>query len=796
MPSARARRGALAAGLVWSLTASHALAISTDEAKSRAQSTVSRVEAQMGTVRTAAQTRRRDPSVAERIAAGDILLRNKDYDRAIDELNKVLELHRQGKIRGDAPRADAMFLLAEAYFAGEQYLSARRQYRELLDAAARSPYDSYAGRSISRLVDVALRTDDLASLDDVVARLERLPPSDVSGSLQYARGKALYARGNHEGARAALAGVAPNSEYSHQTQYLLGVILTRQAMTPQPAAGGAPAQAGEATRGRYAAAIEQFRRVTRMPADTAAHRHVVDLAWMAVGRLFYESDNYLDSAEAYGHVDRTSPEFSNMLYELAWVYVRVGDYQRAQRALEVLSITDPEGLRLADGSLLRADLMLRSGQFDKALTLYESVHTRFDPIRDQLARFLQTTTDPSVYYDKLLQDRLEPGQPSEELSPIVIDWAREEAENTRAFAVIDDVGRSRDLVRKSRRLAQKLTGVLSSPARVKAFPQVQAALERALGLLNRLEVARRTLAEGMDDVADDVGGELGRVRAERRALMRRMGQLPQNEGDFARREAEGERQWSTVSQQLHSLTVQVDKLKAITNGLNRVLRDANSFNVNKDPMALQRFQQEITANQRELQAHEQRIRELQNAVDVGRSQVGFGDQRYAEDDDVRRRFRQLFAREVQLVAAGGDDSDAVSYARGLTGLLGRLDNASDQLENAKASLERDAAARADETRRLVLQEAANIERYTDNLEELDQQARLLVGEVAMQNFALVRDKLKSIVLRADVGIVQHSWEVREEQRSRVTNLQRERAREEQNLNDELREVLDDAEDEQ
>jgi len=44
--------------------------------------------------------------------------------------------------------------------------------------------------------------------------------------------------------------------------------------------------------------------------------------------------------------------------------------------------------------------------------------------------------------------------------------------------------------------------------------------------------------------------------------------------------------------------------------------------------------------------------------------------------------------------------------------------------------------------------------------------------------------------------VQEAWEVREEQALRVRNLQRERAREEQTLNDELREVLDDAEEEQ
>jgi hypothetical protein len=51
-------------------------------------------------------------------------------------------------------------------------------------------------------------------------------------------------------------------------------------------------------------------------------------------------------------------------------------------------------------------------------------------------------------------------------------------------------------------------------------------------------------------------------------------------------------------------------------------------------------------------------------------------------------------------------------------------------------------------------------------------------------------------LRADVGIVQQAWELREEQMRRVRNLQRERAREEQDLNDELQEVLDDAEDPQ
>ncbi len=63
--------------------------------------------------------------------------------------------------------------------------------------------------------------------------------------------------------------------------------------------------------------------------------------------------------------------------------------------------------------------------------------------------------------------------------------------------------------------------------------------------------------------------------------------------------------------------------------------------------------------------------------------------------------------------------------------------------------------------------------------------------MAEQNFGLVRDKLQHIVLSADVGMTEQAWEVREEETSRVRSLQGERARQEQVLDEELREVLDD-----
>jgi hypothetical protein len=118
------------------------------------------------------------------------------------------------------------------------------------------------------------------------------------------------------------------------------------------------------------------------------------------------------------------------------------------------------------------------------------------------------------------------------------------------------------------------------------------------------------------------------------------------------------------------------------------------------------------------------------------------------------------------------------------------------LEGRRSEMERTAAQKADGLRKQIANEVAALETQSARLDQLDQEARLVVGEVAMRNFQRVKERVKGIVLRADIGIVQEAWEQREEQRQRVRNLQRERAREEQMLNDELREVLEDAEDDQ
>jgi hypothetical protein len=296
----------------------------------------------------------------------------------------------------------------------------------------------------------------------------------------------------------------------------------------------------------------------------------------------------------------------------------------------------------------------------------------------------------------------------------------------------------------------------------------------------------------MDDEAGKGTPELEAVRKERRALMTRQGQVPTRPGDFSVREAASEKQWDKVSEELQRSELEVDHLNALINGLKRTLADAEVQSGVIDPDAVARYRAEIQTHELELQAYRKQIDGYRQSIEMGRVQTGFGDARYAEDERVRLAFRDAFEREDALAGAGGD-ADARDYAGSIKPLLAQLRSAEAGLEGSRAKLEAILASQSEDTLSVVRQESATLESYGAQLDALDETSRTLVGEVARDNLTRVRQRLKDVVLRADVGSIQKSWEVRENQRYRVRDLQRERAQEETLINDELREVLDDQE---
>ncbi|HEX4449137.1 MAG TPA: tetratricopeptide repeat protein, partial [Polyangiaceae bacterium] len=647
------RLGAVASlAVAWAAQSGEARAGS-DDVIASSRTELASVGAGLDHVQASVQRAKAERQTAEqRLANGELLFRMKDYNRATVVLSEILE-----EFPNTASYPDALWLRGETYYAQGEYLAARRDYRALVDHGAEPRFDSYFGKSLARLIDVSLRLNDPPeTLAPIFQKFNQVPPAQVDAALLYAKGKGYYRQGSWNEATAAFSQVSNGTAYAHQARYFQGLVAMKVAR-----AGVAPvmpvtpaASDTKAPRVDYKAAIVAFRSVADLPPDTPDHRHVIDLAWMAVGRLFYEMEQYQQAADAYSKVGRESPEFDTMLYELAWVYVRLGDVDRAERSLEVLAVADPDSEYIGDGTLLRADLLLRAGAFDRALQLYDGVRTQYEPMRAKVAAFLDSTKDVSVYYERLAQQQLDLLDQNEALPPIAVRWAREAEDGPLAFATIDDINECKALLRKSSQLVDKLTALMSAPTRVRAFPDLAAGETTALGLINRVSRVRLNLAHALDgDEPADLSGELASVRDQRRALMAAIEGLPVDSGDFSRREQQGLTQWNTLSQQLTARTMEVDTLQATINGLRRVLNDGPSQGVARDPASLERFQAELSANEHDLKLYRDEMAELRRQVEMGRAQIGLGDARYQNDAAARDQFRDALEREVQLASGGG-----------------------------------------------------------------------------------------------------------------------------------------------
>ncbi|MFP6687123.1 MAG: tetratricopeptide repeat protein [Polyangiaceae bacterium] len=777
------RNHAWCAAIALCLVGSAAHAADPDRALKTARARISAAATDVPTVESAiasaVKAEQRKPE--QRIADAVLLMGVKDYDRAIDVLNEVTEKHRAH------PTAfpDALQLLGEAYFKDKQLLSARRSFALVLSRSGERRFAPFQERAVLRLVDVALRRRQPKELDAVFAKLAMVPAVASSG-IAYAKGKGLFAQGKFDGARASLMTVPLDSNFAHQARYLLGTIAVRMAAGTDPAAGKERYKP-VATK-LYAPAIQLFRGVTRIKATTSEQRHVVGLANLAIGRLLYESGDWAQAVTAYNQIKRESPEFGTMLYELAWVYVRLGDVMRAMRALEVLSVAAPNSDDVADAALLRGDLMLRAGQFEKSFKVYESVRGNYDRMRSRVDGFLGKNTDAGVFFDMLSRDQLELFEAGGTLPPLVVRWARKGTDGDMAFAVIDDVTASRRLIKESNEMIDRLNAVLASPNRIRAVPALRVGAERALGLINSVALARMRLAKGLDEFS--VSGQLLQLRRQRKAYERRLKLIPVDSADFSRRETQANRQWNRTSQGLQRLELEIDTLQATVNGLERMLRDGPQAGVVRSPAQVESYRMALVEQRRLIFYYREQVTRLRSFTEAGKIQVGFGDRRFVEDARVRAAYRQLVVQEVALAQRDGGELRA--YAARAAEVLAAADAVDARLGAIVGDIDRTVRAKTKELRKAVSQETAHIVDYSGRLEQLDEEARMVVGQVAMRNFINVRDRLKSIVLRADVGITEEAWELREEQLMRVRRLKVERARTDARLERELEEVLDDS----
>jgi TolA-binding protein len=716
--------------------------------------------------------RRSATFVEERLTDGELFYRLQDYVRASIIFTDIVDNYPTHRAY-----PDALFLLGDSLFRAGDYLGSRTRFRQLISRSNDTAFRPYLQRALGRLIEVAIHTRDFDGVEDYFAQLSRIPPSEIEATTAYFRAKYLYNRAvptedvirtrNRgaappaidqamlEQARQAFEAVQQGSPYHPQARYFIGVIYTLREQYPQ--------------------GIEAFRQVLRLPAETDEQREVLELTQLALGRLYYETDQLDQAVEAYQAVPRTSANFHIALYELAWVYIRMGDSTRAERALEVLAVAAPDSRFIPDGNLLRGNLLLRNGRFDDANRIFREVAREFGPVRAELDQLVAGHADPLAFFRGLVRDNMETFDANAFLPPLAQRWAELESDMDRAMGVLSDLSQARRLVRETSELVERLEAALSQPNGVAVFPDLRRQMERSTALRNRAARARRDLMGALDPGTASAVADL---RRQMQAIERSFDGMPTSDADFAEFDDEVLGRYRRLGRELGRMEVELQGMEARIVATERYLQDTEA---NRDAEGMRAMRTELDAHRRSVNEYREQIRQLRIALEAARLQVGPGDARYDRHDQLRREHARL-ARAVQERAS----ARSPEVAR----LLGRVDQVEQQLDTRESEIQRIVEERTADIRRQLQEESQRIEGYRQALSALEQETEEVVGAVTYDNYRHVQRRFYDLVLQADVGRIDVAWARREEHRMRVEMLTRDRAREMRALDDEFREITD------
>jgi tetratricopeptide (TPR) repeat protein len=670
---------------------------------------------------------------------------------------------------------DGVFYLGESLYRQKDYLGAKRFLRDVIESGANGDHFVEA---LSSYLDIAARTGDFRDLDHYTQLAQstgRLP-----AGVRYLLAKSLYGRTDLDRqdrlrrAVEAFSQVPPGNPYSLMAQYFVGVCRLEQ---------------GEVARAR-----EVFAQIVRLPPGTAApatDRQVRELSLLAIGRLDYEQGKYSEALDAYQEIPETSSVFYEALYEIAWSYVRKGEFENARKAVELILIGAPEDTLTPQANILKAHLLSKLGKYQEAQDAFAAVVAKYAPVRDQVEALLKEHADPAAYFDQLIAQKGKSFDVTALLPPLAQQWAGSQREVGEAQQVIADLHDGREGIREGREIVRRMERRMAGAGSLQAFPTLQAGYARAsavdAALLEsdkQLITIEKALYRNYLPPGDQK--ELEEAEARRAQLDQRFAALPKTAEEVDARLSRREDQLKSLERELFRMSLAVQSERA-------------------QLVAIQQMQapRPLTPGPAPAASPAQRAMDELRGLDEIDSQVSALVKQIRDDEALvsaagstsEQELRQAYAAELQRESAvlarigSAAPADVSAEAQRIEADRQRIARLRDRTTAALEAIRRAAVAQSAVVKEKIAIESQNLENYHQEVALTQSSASGLVGQIAFASFGRVHQDFYRLVLRADVGIVDVAWTQKRDETERIQKLAGDEDRELRVLDDEFKEVL-------
>lgn len=672
-----------------------------------------------------------------------------DYDTASITLFDLV-----GKTTG-TDKEIATYYLAQALYEKGDRGAARGYFQEV----ANNPASKYYQPALIRIVEIAIVDNDTQSGEDALAKLTQTALTPV---VPYVRGKWAFAQGKYDEAIGFFSAVQKGSEYDAQATYYLG------------AAAVAKKDLGKAT--------DVYTELVGRKPKSNADRRVVELAQLALGRVYYEREQPSKSIDSYLLVDRGSDLFPAALYEVSWVYVKSKQYDKALVALELLHRLDPQSTNTPTVRLLEANLRIRKAQlirhaqvtgtisaeeksdpateYRKAEQIFTETHDAYQPSYAALGRMVDGSLDPASFIDQISGRNTRVFAASAPIPEAAAQWLREEPEVQRVVNVESDLAAIQRSIDEAEQTISRLEGVIATGDRLTLYPALSSRRMRIAAIQHDLVAIRSQLHD-----------QAGSSDGTRRALVAQYQTLGDPEQQHGSRVADAQAGYDRVDDSAQ----EVERAVMQTQAMAVALRTYSPQLADADRTALQTELDDVT---KEARAIEDELAEIRSEVVLGKDLAPVGDEDLMRARDLRRQV---------MAALDAEHRNLGGRAGALADQAARISTA---LEQADQQIDALVGRGLEDIRRILEDEKKNVVEYRGLLHEYEQEARTLGSEVLGFSFKTVRDKLYDVVVRSDVGNVDVAWSQKEDTDDDLKRLNMARARDLKQLRDEFKFILD------
>jgi len=708
-----------------------------------------------------------DPNAAERrLVDAELLFTLKNYSEAATILLDVIERYPNSRSYDDA-----LVLLGESLYQNRDYVAAR-SYFEM--AVKKNTGSRKEQQSLQRLVEIALRLNDFEKVEDYLTRLERIPPDQLEPSVPYVRGKYLYMRDKPDQAMGVFVNIPPANEYYLQSRYFVGTI--------------------QVAKGDLASASTTFDSILRIQPRNDTDKEVQDLARLAVGRLFYERNQFDKAAEAYASVQRQSKHFAEAMDEATWNYIKAKDFVRAYRSLDLMLLQDPDSPKAPERQLLKGNLHLRLANFFLASESFTETREQFEPVYKQLQETVARSQAEPTYFETLI------GKGMDKLFDIsvfipagAVKWIRGEPDVARMLALADEVGGLQRDIKESEALLGRLERAVTSQGKVGIFSDLAGHRTKTTEILNQIvDIRRRFGGQIRSLIAGSLSGQdkaaLDQIAAERASLEQQLQDLPMSAEALRDRERNAKASLAGLDARASEFNVMIQSMDAELVAIEQYFIRSRA----EQKIRPEDLKQPVGDLRAAIDSMRVQLEKVRNDIVEATREFGAAGAAASSERVATVRLTDLMKREQEIfnrARTGLSGSDQRELDK-IYSVLQRADAVQGVVLAFDARLDAAAERRLGEIREKLSHEKTELALVNGKLGGVLSESQTVGGGLAQAMLGKVTDRFYELVVESDVGLVDVSWGLKDQKSTTLSKLINQQKMERKAVEDDFRSLLE------